>query len=515
MKFSPKVSALYESIKETSHPECPFLSKVYSTGSHVVCNDFTEWMQARVFENDWQSIYELLTYTNYDHEASALVKTFSILHFPEFENDKEIHNALISIALLHYRKDQNTQNVISNLSTFYAVILAENNFTYKGNNHTPIKFAQEIKPFPLPLKVAIYRAIIRAWDVETMPEDFKQNLSISQKRQGFGVILLSNWLFDNHYGCLDDYSEYIKTIVEQPEIEFILLNLKKERLLEVASTVGVELKKSWNKEKMVESLKDNAKAVELLKDSPSHWVTNSLKLKDKEAAFEWVKDVDRILDIASELANIKVSVAPLCSEYASPEFTQNKIELYNFYQLVMDQGRGKHDYDSNIEMQDMYPYLELEVNDDEKLKLWKNRWTSKGGKLIKQRMIAEVSSDIWLKLSDFGYPYNPFIIDEVEMRHRIFINSLCDEDVEDIMPKTKLKTSKSKTAIDDTIDVSIQIDQENCTSKSIHNDTEKLKISTPSVKSSIKRNVNLPSSTNQTGCTSMLILTFIFFFFLK
>ncbi len=58
---------------------------------------------------------------------------------------------------------------------------------------------------------------------------------------------------------------------------------------------------------------------------------------------------------------------------------------------------------------DLYPCFELvRIRQSRVPRDWKSRWTAAGGKLYGGRMIAEVNSPIWTKISRFGQPYPPF-----------------------------------------------------------------------------------------------------------
>jgi len=58
---------------------------------------------------------------------------------------------------------------------------------------------------------------------------------------------------------------------------------------------------------------------------------------------------------------------------------------------------------------DLYPCFELvRIRQSRVPRDWKTRWVSAGGRLYGGRMIAEVNSPIWTKISRFGQPYPPF-----------------------------------------------------------------------------------------------------------
>ena len=78
-------------------------------------------------------------------------------------------------------------------------------------------------------------------------------------------------------------------------------------------------------------------------------------------------------------------------------------------QTNLEMARGYAHHAEAQEDLDLYPCQELVRTRSVRVpRNWEERWRSAGGKFFNGRMIAEINSPIWRKISRFGLPYPPF-----------------------------------------------------------------------------------------------------------
>jgi hypothetical protein len=101
---SNRLSALWDRVREISHPEHPFLDPVYSPGSLMPAADFSPWIAEALAADDWDSVLEFLDFVATEHQITALRRTFRTFDFARFvEADRDFLLELQAVAILVYR----------------------------------------------------------------------------------------------------------------------------------------------------------------------------------------------------------------------------------------------------------------------------------------------------------------------------------------------------------------------------------------------------------------------------
>lgn len=278
---SAAVSVLWDEVGGISHPDHPFLDRSYSPSTQMPAADFTPWVVDRLATNDWSSIAELLSFITYEHQVTALERTFQSYDFSRFiQADQALLLELQAVAILAYRIlwTGHADGRLSLIEDIFQHCLASYPFAIRpseiehllaGANKLIRKRNRELKEMRAPEPLLTVNDFSQASDVSavgealrTYPPTFRACITLSMqwglhgpgmiepRAQGeyglrqFGLSAEQNLHFFRSCGLFGPMSN-INAVAER---------LTKDDLVEIANAGSVAVAKSWKKERIVSAL---------------------------------------------------------------------------------------------------------------------------------------------------------------------------------------------------------------------------------------------------------------------
>lgn len=285
---SHELAKLWQQVCSISHPDHPFLDPVYSPGSLMPVADFTQWIAERLSYGDWDSIAELLDFIATEHQITALRRTFQSYNFSRFiEADPSVLLELQAIAILIYRiqwsghEDGRTSLLAELLGQSLACVqfavreesiphLLEgaNKFIRRQNT----EFKEVRPPEPLLKSVDLISNLPEISSVGKAlgdyPVTFRSCISYSLYR-GSPVPGTIRPQLQGDYGLRQfglsgsQNSQWFAQcgIFEAPsDLSVLAGSFTKDELQEIAVSHGVEITKSWKKDRIIVTLMGSTSA---------------------------------------------------------------------------------------------------------------------------------------------------------------------------------------------------------------------------------------------------------------
>ncbi len=280
---SSALTQLWQQVGGISHPQHPFLDPSYSPGSLMPAADFSPWVTSRLAAGDWDSILEFLRFVAADHQIAGLRRTFQSYDFSRFiETDPALLLELQAIAILTFRIQWtgHEDSRSSLLAELFGPSLACYKFAIReasiphlldGANkiirRRNLEFKQTRPPEPmlradalmtqqLPEVSAVGQAL------RVYPVTFRACISYSLDRGSPvpGTIRpqLQGEYGLRQFGLSDRQNAHCFAqcgLFEAPsDLSTLASRFSKDELLEIAMPHGVEVAKSWKKDRIIEAL---------------------------------------------------------------------------------------------------------------------------------------------------------------------------------------------------------------------------------------------------------------------
>jgi len=331
---SPALESQWTIIQPISHPEHPFLDPFYSPSSLMPAADYSPWIRERLAVTDWISIKELLDFITYEHQQTAIEKTFQNFSYSSFlSTGEELLNELMAITILCYRipwtgHEDSRIHLLSQLILHSLVVhefeLQESSLEYllKGANrlirrqnkemkeygsdslkdtvkitalrtnksHHPGEVGNIFRKYPITFRDCISYSLDRGSPV---PGTIRPQLHGEYGLRQFGLSDVQNAEFLTCSGLF----------TAPDDLSLLAKRLQKDRLLEIGVSANIVLKKSWRKGKMVEALLESDLArSKIAQEAPRYLVRVA---DDMKGAFDqWIKDCKRLKNVALCLATV-------------------------------------------------------------------------------------------------------------------------------------------------------------------------------------------------------------------
>lgn len=321
---------LWTQIEPISHKEYPFLDQSYSPASRMPAADFSPWLVTRLASDDWNSIVELLKYISSEYQLAGILKTFKDYNYTKFLSaGDDLLNELKAIAMLVYRidwpgDDSSRTHLLSEIilhslachpfeirpSAISHLITGGNKFVKQRNK----EFKEIGQTRPLICTESVAKARVPKFGVvhtvlDRYPVTFRCCLSYSLER-GSPVPNTIRPQMQGHYGLrqfgmsTEFNTQYLAEcgLFEPPSETAVLANrLKKEDLVEIASTHGIDVAKSWKKERIVGLLMASESTHSTIAQVASRELIQ-VRPDLKEGFEEWKDSLSLLRDVAICLA---------------------------------------------------------------------------------------------------------------------------------------------------------------------------------------------------------------------
>jgi hypothetical protein len=279
------VRQLWDRVREISHPDFPFLHAGYSPGSNMPCADFTLWIADRLAADDWAAISELLSFMTYEHELKALRRTMQSFEFGQFvEADVRLLHTLKAATILAYRigwmGSESTriwllEDIYQHCLALYPFRVQQSAFPrllsggariIRKRNREGVGSVQEM---PSAARLTSFPEVsMVAEKLRDYPPTFGACITMSL-RWGSpipGTILarLAGDYTLRQYGLSDAHNAafFQECGFFEPASDLAALGrkLKKDALLQIATSTQIEVAKSWKKERILALLLESADA---------------------------------------------------------------------------------------------------------------------------------------------------------------------------------------------------------------------------------------------------------------
>lgn len=280
---SKALRILHNSIKKHSYDTSPFYNINFSEAKAVPTIDFTLWISDRIINNDLDAVIELFYFLNNEIDARNTIQGIFPLDFSTIIDSLPNLLAELKAAtmLAHRIPSLDTYNKTFILSRIYTVILSAYRFTLKnGFQHEPTQLGLKLKAIPPAFRAGLYSSILKA-----TPGAFK----------------FISWCIPCEYGWVDDYRDILKPFVKKPAVEFMASKMQKDKLCMIAASESIDVKKSWKKDKIIETLLANEVCAEIIEKDALEWITDFVNpICDKEF-YEWADDMNKLESISKSL----------------------------------------------------------------------------------------------------------------------------------------------------------------------------------------------------------------------
>ncbi len=284
---SPALLQLWSEVQELSHSDHPFLDPWYSPSSQMPCADFTLWIAGRIAANDWPSVWELLDFIASGNEIAALRRSLQSYDFSEFiDADDALLFELKAAAILAYRIGWmgHEENRLSLIEEIYQHCLASYPFTIRqsalphlleGGNSLIRKRNREGVHFDeallTPDRLMSYPEPSSAGEtLRRFPPTFAACIMLSMRR-GTSIPGTIQPRFHGEYGLRQyglaekqnrDFFVQCGFFEPASDLHALARSLTKDVLFEIAAMDGIQVTKSWKKERILSLLleTENARA---------------------------------------------------------------------------------------------------------------------------------------------------------------------------------------------------------------------------------------------------------------
>lgn len=329
---SPRLISLWQTVERSSHPEYPFLSAVYSPSTQMPAADYTPWIAECLAVDDWDSIRELMKYISRDVKSIGLEKTFRDFSFASFlAGDASFLNELKAVAMLGYRiewtgySDSHTRflaelilhsiashsfvihdSVMDHLIKGANDLINRQNKEMQGfgagiqrdmvtpaelreiNGFTPGIFGASISKYPISFRACLGYSIDRGSSARGL---FYPQLGGHYNLRQYGLSEIANQSFLTDSGIF----------VAPDDLSLLADRLQKADLMKIGAQSGIDLMKSWKKDRMIALLLESETARDLIVKSASQ---NLCTVRSDAASdFErWESDLKRLKNVALCLA---------------------------------------------------------------------------------------------------------------------------------------------------------------------------------------------------------------------
>ena len=294
--------------------------------------DYTPWITECLAGDDWDSIRELLKYISRDAKSIGLEKTFRNFSFSSFlAGDASLLNELKAVAMLCYRiewtgySDSQTQflaELILHSIASHSFVIHDSVMDHliKGANDLINRQNKEMQGFG----VGIQRDMVTPEELREIngftpgifgasifkyPISFRACLSYSLDRgssaRGLFYPQLGGHYNLRQYGLSDRTNQSFLTdcgiFVAPDDLSLLAARLQKSDLMNIGVQSGIDLLKSWKKDKMIALLLESESARDLIVKSASQ---NLCKVRSEAVSdFElWESDLKRLKNVALCLA---------------------------------------------------------------------------------------------------------------------------------------------------------------------------------------------------------------------
>lgn len=332
MISSPRLNSLWQTVEKTSHPDYPFLSAVYSPSTHMPAADFTPWIAECLAADDWESIRELMKFIAHDTKSIALEKSFRNYTYSSFlAGDLSLLNEMKAIAILCYRIEWTGYSdsltwfladlILYSISSHpFAIHDSAIGHLLNGANDLIKRHNKEMQR----LGAGIQRDMVTPEDLREIngytpgifgasmskyPISFRACLGYSLDRGSSARKLFYPQLGGHYnlrqYGLSDSVNQSFLTecgyFVPPDDLSLLADRLQKADLMKIGTQSGIDLLKSWKKDKMITLLLGSETARDLIVKSASQ---DLCKVRsDAVADFErWESDLKRLKNVALCLA---------------------------------------------------------------------------------------------------------------------------------------------------------------------------------------------------------------------
>ena len=332
MISSPRLNSLWQTVEKSSHPEYPFLSAAYSPSTHMPAADFTPWIAECLAADDWDSIRELMKFIAHDTKSIALEKSFRNYSYSTFlAGDASLLNELKAVAILCYRiewtgySDSHTRflaELILHLIASHSFAIHDSvmDHLFKGANDLINRQNKEMQGFgagiqrdmvtPSELReINGFTPGIFGSSISKYPISFRACLGYSLDRgssaRGLFYPQLGGHYNLRQYGLSDSANQSFLTdcgiFVAPDDLSLLADRLQKADLVKIGAQSGIDLMKSWKKDKMIALLLESESARDLIVKSSSQNLC--IVRSDAVSDFErWESDLKRLKNIALCLA---------------------------------------------------------------------------------------------------------------------------------------------------------------------------------------------------------------------
>lgn len=329
---SDKVKALLEHVRPISHPEYPFLDTEYSPSSLMPAADYTKWVSSRLREDDWESLKEFLDFITYEHQLTALEKTFRDYSFSEYiHGDQELLLELKTIAILCYRipwtgRKESQTHLLSELylhalachpfeipeSALEYLQRGANNLIRKQNKESEeygISFKRETVKIAELRQNRVFTPSSIGLIFKEYPVTFRACIGYSLER-GSPVSGTIRPQLQGEYGLRQfglsgkENAEFIDAtgvFTAPSDLAALAKRLQKKELQEIGSDANIELLKSWKKDKMIDLVLESSTGREMVAKRASKELIAVVEEK-KEDFDSWCSDIASLKNIALCLA---------------------------------------------------------------------------------------------------------------------------------------------------------------------------------------------------------------------
>ena len=283
---SQRLSALWDRVRELSHPEHPFLDPLYSPGSLMPTADLSPWIAETLAADDWDAVLELLEFIATEHQITALRRAFRTFDFGRFvDADRDLLLELQAVAILVYRIQWtgHEDGRASLLAELFQHCLACHPFAFHpaaidhlvvGANKLIRRWNREFRELrdPEPLVTAESLSSSGLPDISAVGESLKAHpvtfracISYSLKRGSPVPGLIQPQLQGDYtlrqFGLSGQENERAFAecgIFEAPaNLVPVGLRLNKEELSQIANAHGVKAAMSWKKDRLIAAVLDN------------------------------------------------------------------------------------------------------------------------------------------------------------------------------------------------------------------------------------------------------------------
>ncbi|MGD0537825.1 MAG: hypothetical protein ABSC03_09290 [Verrucomicrobiota bacterium] len=280
---SAALAQLWKQVGSISHPQHPFLDPAYSPGSLMPAADFSPWVAERLAADDWDSIWELLAFISTDSQITGLRHTFQSYDFSRFvEAEPALLRELHAIAILTYRiqwtgHEDSRSSLLAwlfehSLASYpFAIHKAEIAHLLDGANKVIYHRNHEFKDMRPPEPMLRADSLIRpelpdvsaaGQALRSYPATFRTCITYSLHRGSPVPGMIRPQLQGEYglrqFGLSDRQNSHFFThcgLFEAPaDLSLLASRLSKDELLQIAVAHGIEVTKSWKKERIIQSL---------------------------------------------------------------------------------------------------------------------------------------------------------------------------------------------------------------------------------------------------------------------